>query len=1194
MTDASETVTSPLRLESLVPRFVSDQHGTYRDELVDLLTDDDRRARVWNIALTGGYGSGKSSVLAGVRDQLGKRVVEISLSSLSDVGVERGDDLNNYIQKEIVKQLLYRERPSRVPGSRFKRISRLPVGRTLVASALVAVLIALTLWITGWGAPFQLAPANEGMRVPLLLSAALIAGVIAYVVMALLHNRIRIDKLGTSATSVSLTAESDGGSYFDEYLDEIVYFFEKTRRDIVIIEDLDRFEDPTIYASLRELNTVLNTSRQLRKRPVHFVYAVRDSIFEDLEVPRDTPDGPDAAPGVWQADRGLSDAATQRTKFFELVVPIVPFITHRSSADLLFDLAAEADSAISFEAVRVVAKHVTDMRLLRNILNEFRVFHARVLAGGKLGGLTSSGLFALVAYKNTHMKQFELIRVGSSELDVLYRRSREIIASGMDTASATLAALREQGTQIAATDARAEQLGAALQDLVERWLPRVHRRGHTATYRIGGADWAPAALSTARFWEAAIDSGHALQVVVNGEVLFELTADEIAADLGVPVPARWSDQVVADTAAASEDARAELQWYRTADFQQLLMRQTSDSSSRLIRGTVDPLLHDLLAEGLIDRNFALYASEFYGVIASAAAMTYVIQHLQADTPDHDYPLDEKDVDAVLELGGPRAFESTGLFNIAIYDQLLAREDGRLAKNIAALAVADPAAVGFMRSYLQRGRLPATLISRVAAQWDGVFKFIDTEGPAVAADQLDLVVAAFESLNPELEYEVPDDVKRLLAENPGRLTELSADGTPQRATAALTQLGVSLADIRALPPAAQRSVVVARRYEVNAPNLEVAVGGGDIALDAIMQLEDPTFDHVLGHFEAYLSSIDASHRPSITDVDMAVDVMEAAELSRAGAASEIARRMPAEMLIRDINAVPATLLPVLAESHRFPLTFANVTNYIAVRSLDAPLIEYLAASPTLAVPPETDVTARITLAARLVSEDELDVAARVTLAGQLVDTVPASRSMGDEADLVTALMNAGLLDDSASTFQALATAHAQEAFVVESQTAPDWIVSSNASATLVASLLRNPDVSPRVKTLLADAIPRNAAWGSTDVLEALGAWAEVTREPLPAETLQLMQMSGASTSSKVAALSASVATVPGLVPQYVAQLGGAYAEVLQPANTYVDLPLVPDPTPFLELLKDSDTAVSSFNEVDGVMRVYRHRPRPNGD
>ncbi|WP_295818120.1 hypothetical protein [uncultured Microbacterium sp.] len=147
MTDASGTETSPLKLESLVPRFVSDQHGTYRDELVDLLTDGRRRARVWNIALTGGYGSGKSSVLAGVRNQLGKRVVEISLSSLSDVGVESGNDLNNYIQKEIVKQLLYREGPSRVPGSRFKRISRLPVGRTLLVTAVLSLQSPTADWV---------------------------------------------------------------------------------------------------------------------------------------------------------------------------------------------------------------------------------------------------------------------------------------------------------------------------------------------------------------------------------------------------------------------------------------------------------------------------------------------------------------------------------------------------------------------------------------------------------------------------------------------------------------------------------------------------------------------------------------------------------------------------------------------------------------------------------------------------------------------------------------------------------------------------------------------------------------------------------------------------------------------------------------------------------------------------------------
>lgn len=81
-----------LGLVPLVPVHVPEQHKVYSDELVSLLEDDERRKRVWNIALTGGYGSGKSSVLAGVRERLASRVVEISLSSLSDAGCSRSID----------------------------------------------------------------------------------------------------------------------------------------------------------------------------------------------------------------------------------------------------------------------------------------------------------------------------------------------------------------------------------------------------------------------------------------------------------------------------------------------------------------------------------------------------------------------------------------------------------------------------------------------------------------------------------------------------------------------------------------------------------------------------------------------------------------------------------------------------------------------------------------------------------------------------------------------------------------------------------------------------------------------------------------------------------------------------------------------------------------------------------------------
>ena len=41
-------------------------------------------------------------------------------------------------------------------------------------------------------------------------------------------------------------------------MDEIVYFFETTKTELVIIEDLDRFKSTNIFVALRELNNILN------------------------------------------------------------------------------------------------------------------------------------------------------------------------------------------------------------------------------------------------------------------------------------------------------------------------------------------------------------------------------------------------------------------------------------------------------------------------------------------------------------------------------------------------------------------------------------------------------------------------------------------------------------------------------------------------------------------------------------------------------------------------------------------------------------------------------------------------------------------------------------------------------------------------------------------------------------------------
>src|SRR5690606_16641765 len=69
-------------------------------------------------------------------------------------------------------------------------------------------------------------------------------------------DRREVTDFSAAGASVKLTTKNS--TYFDEYLDEIVYFFDRERPRYVIFEDLDRFDDPHIFEALRELNTLLN------------------------------------------------------------------------------------------------------------------------------------------------------------------------------------------------------------------------------------------------------------------------------------------------------------------------------------------------------------------------------------------------------------------------------------------------------------------------------------------------------------------------------------------------------------------------------------------------------------------------------------------------------------------------------------------------------------------------------------------------------------------------------------------------------------------------------------------------------------------------------------------------------------------------------------------------------------------------
>ena len=292
MLDPVDDAHPTLALESLAPRYDEAVHGTY---LAALKRAIDEQPLVRNIALAGSYGVGKSSVLGELAASYPSRVINLSLLTLgvepesvntASGGNPAAQTTSNRIQKEIVKQLLYQQHPSDTPQSRFRRITRLRWKReTLVALAggllVLAVLVAI-----GAGAPLAAALHIALPTLPMSVRAVIIAvgvlvagGAVVLLIRLLLQGHFGIEKVTAGPASITLPPRST--SYFDEYLDEIIYFFElNPKRDIVIIEDLDRFNDPGIFESLRSLNGLLNAAAQLEPRNVRFIYAVRDSVFE--------------------------------------------------------------------------------------------------------------------------------------------------------------------------------------------------------------------------------------------------------------------------------------------------------------------------------------------------------------------------------------------------------------------------------------------------------------------------------------------------------------------------------------------------------------------------------------------------------------------------------------------------------------------------------------------------------------------------------------------------------------------------------------------------------------------------------------------------------------------------------------------------------------------------------------------------
>lgn len=947
--------TTAQTLLPLTPEFNTEQHGVYLRHLESALKND----KLHNIALTGNYGIGKSSILDEARDNNPSKILNLSISTLGDplpdaAGTGDSDignpSITNRIQKEIVKQLLYQALPSQLPHSSFRRLGKFRVIPKFLATAALVLVVGVILALTGLLPPvWPEAPDRIPRWVPYAGFFLLITGVLTYI-QKVLDPRWSLSEVSAGGASISL---SSAEPCFDKHLDEIVYFFEVMPFDIVIFEDIDRFGDPHIFEALRELNTLLNASAQLKKRSIRFVYAIKDSIFEQIgnELAAEdagTPENDDAAK--------LETARANRTKFFDLVIPVVPFITHRSSRDLMsrtFTTTAPGRT-INSALIDLVAKHITDMRLIKNIHNEFVVFADRLLhPDNGVPGLEADHLLAMIVYKNIHLSDFERISRGDSDLDTVYLLSRQTVSETAERLEARDRDILNAIVNGEGESARANRLGLKLEEYLGRVARHLNAAYRPQNRRIAnGQEFTAEQLRTPAFWPQlmASETGLSVAIVHQGYTYHQLTITlaDLRAVLDDNLDSQdWIDETRQKLTAEHTQIQTKLQLVRRGDIEKLMTdddftvtigEQTHPFSTMVEKTVRSKLAVELIRSGYIDRNFTLYVSQYYGVRVSADVMTFIVRSVQTGTADMHYPFfNPADIETLLTETDDNLLTDLSAYNISLVDHLAEWGDRRLdpiVSNIIRLGDKDRE---FLDAYLSGGTQRESFISHLTQTWSGVFVYLVGQAPVSEEDRALLVSAALTGGSDRIDYDGIVDgsntIRQFVKDNAARLpclTDPDQSGHIAQVMSVLRYLAVSFFDITILTPELRRRVIDDDLYDLTATNLHAAIDqeSGSLALDAIRTRQDHVYRYCLANLDRYFSAVDTDTSYFIDSPDEFSSVLaDIGDQESADLIEKIINRAAPECCIASLTDVPHMMWPILARHNRFTPTFANTEKYI---------------------------------------------------------------------------------------------------------------------------------------------------------------------------------------------------------------------------------------------------------------------------
>lgn len=363
-----------------------------------------------NIAITGPYGAGKSSVLESylqsqlaIKENYKEKCLRISLSHLqptkagnplcggeASAGTCKETEvagsayqMEQLLEGKIINQIVHKIPQKVAKAAGFSVIDEDSGVFSLLLAGIIGSLLVF------WCTPTITLPAirhfffsnnylTSIIRIGILM--LLISGVMTFIYSrgaAIQSFFAHIRHVKIQGNEIELFQNEEAG-YFDKYLDRILYMLNQSEKQFFIFEDIDRFDTTLIFERLKEINELVNAKRENEdKAAIKFSYLLRDDIFINKE----------------------------RAKFFDFLIPIIPVTNTKNSSDKLFAILERyrLKEQVNPDLVRALGLYIEDYRLIKNIANEFRIYFAAL---GQRNKLNPDKMLSMIVYKNLFPKDF--------------------------------------------------------------------------------------------------------------------------------------------------------------------------------------------------------------------------------------------------------------------------------------------------------------------------------------------------------------------------------------------------------------------------------------------------------------------------------------------------------------------------------------------------------------------------------------------------------------------------------------------------------------------------------------------------------------------------------------------------------------------------------------------------------------------